>query len=149
MCLCRELDDSTCVHRFRLLAACTLGVAVIASQYKSLRAEARGEGCEGAGQTCEAGSKGTLPVLLAPSSVTTRTVSMSEGLACASAQKGEGSAVVDARRKELAAQRAAAGSRGAKQFYRVTVRVQPLALPHLAPRQLHAEARAHECQHTC
>ena len=43
--------------------------------------------------------------------------------ALAGVQKGEGSAAVDARRKELAAQRASAGLRGAKQFYRVTVRV--------------------------
>ena len=47
-------------------------------------------------------------------------------LAPAVLQKGEGSAVVDARRKELAAQRATAGLHGAKQFYRVTVRVSHL-----------------------
>ncbi len=47
-------------------------------------------------------------------------------LAPAGAQKGEGSAAVDARRKELAAQRASAGLRGTKQFYCVTVRVRLL-----------------------
>ena len=49
-------------------------------------------------------------------------------LAPADVQKGEGSAAVDARRKELAAQRAATGLRGAKQFYRVTVRVSLLTI---------------------
>ena len=49
----------------------------------------------------------------------------------AAVQKGEGSAAVEARRKELAAARASSGPRAAKQFYRVTVRVR--AGPFLQP----------------
>ena len=64
------------------------------------------------------------------------------GAAGVDVQKGEGSAAVDARRKELAAQRAAAGSRGAKQFYRVTVRVQLVAATSRVPRWLQAGSQS-------
>ena len=72
---------------------------------------------------------GACQSLLTPSRVIQCMLSVSEVLLGVDAQKGEGSAAVDARRKELAAQRAAAGARGAKQFYRVTVRVRRLAAP--------------------
>ena len=41
-------------------------------------------------------------------------------------QKGDGSKDVEAKRKELEQKRAAAAPRGAKQFYRVTVKVTTL-----------------------